>query len=801
MTDLGKRRFYELRVHGVAGTPPAGMLGMRPEPVDPPPDTCGQPKRPLEIGLYSRPSGGEELRAFSWGSLTSGSRRTAFYVLLLPYMLANVAGWMMLPLPQEGATLADPDARRSGPLRVVTLLVRLAGLLVTFIFALSTYLIVTDLGAYQWLVRGHGWPAWWVGIGVLVTAGAVLLLFYFTRVRLPHDARYKDPWSDEADPVGYAWIHHAQAELWSHPGIIVRLRWLHLAAAWASIALVAALARPWLPGGEWQAWDRGAVGLAIAALALAVLLMCVVTLGRGAKIPPWVSRAIRWVSWSLALVAVLVSAARIAGIGAPGPGQFLPAIRGGSAWVALAYLLLVLTAGLLGWIKRSQRDVPRRAGWNLPGLLLLAAATSSGVGAALALQAARLLGGCDRLEGFGGGTCPIAVGSSGDWLAIAFTTGLAVLGATLLVRFLAAYRTHRSAEQRVMVAVRAVLDRASWLLAMVVILGFVAIAAGLSVAAAKEEMPSTTSLPGSVELLITVLLVAPIVVVAFWLTGRVEPLGLRLLAILGLGALIGFTVVAVANGWEHSVLGLSVPPRTFLELAQLAGLLPLTLLVTRFLYAGLEDRSIRRGVGILWDIGTFWPRWFHPFAPPTYSDRAVVGLRRHLDQWLTDPSCRVLLAAHSQGSIIGAAAVLGMAEARCSQLAFLTYGSPWSRFYVEFYPAMFSTDCLSALCKRLGAGAGGRAVRWRNLYRISDPIGGPIRGNVDNVALDDECGLVHSSYDLEPAYQQAARDLREQLLRDEEAHRQQEPEGQDEAGGGGEGGQQRGTLGGAGQQA
>lgn len=161
-----------------------------------------------------------------------------------------------------------------------------------------------------------------------------------------------------------------------------------------------------------------------------------------------------------------------------------------------------------------------------------------------------------------------------------------------------------------------------------------------------------------------------------------------------------------------------------------------------------------------------------------------------------DPDHRVLLAPHSQGSI-GAAAILGMAEDRTSRVALLTHGSLWSRCYAEFCPAVFSSDCLEALSKRL---QDGDAVRWRNLYRTSDPIGGPIPvQGVDVEPLVDERKRVHESYDREDAYKQAVRELR-RVLCEQQAPGQQQPEHQDEAGGAGEGGQERGALDGAGQQ-
>ena len=64
----------------------------------------------------------------------------------------------------------------------------------------------------------------------------------------------------------------------------------------------------------------------------------------------------------------------------------------------------------------------------------------------------------------------------------------------------------------------------------------------------------------------------------------------------------------------------------------------------------------RRVLGSLFDVGTFFPRAFHPFAPPAYAERAVPELTRRI--WrLHDNGGRVVLTAHSQGSVIAAAAV------------------------------------------------------------------------------------------------------------------------------------------------
>jgi hypothetical protein len=183
-----------------------------------------------------------------------------------------------------------------------------------------------------------------------------------------------------------------------------------------------------------------------------------------------------------------------------------------------------------------------------------------------------------------------------------------------------------------------------------------------------------------------------------------------------------------------------------------------------------EDPGTRRQVGIIWDLGTFWPRAVHPLAPPCYAERAIPDLIRRIDYHAGIPECPadpataptdetpqerpvapagdphegrpVVLSCHSQGSVIGAATVLQLTYEASSRVALLTYGNPVRRLYSRFFPAYFDLDTVTRIGSLLGdpkqvqrkpgqagpiAGAQGRATwRWRNLYRPTDPIGGPM---------------------------------------------------------------------------
>ncbi|MDQ4068598.1 MAG: alpha/beta hydrolase, partial [Actinomycetota bacterium] len=140
----------------------------------------------------------------------------------------------------------------------------------------------------------------------------------------------------------------------------------------------------------------------------------------------------------------------------------------------------------------------------------------------------------------------------------------------------------------------------------------------------------------------------------------------------------------------------------------------------------LRNSGARRNVGNLWDVMTFFPRRFHPFAVRPYAERAVPRLQRHIE---AQPG-PVLVSAHSQGTVLAFAALRGLAgRPVLRRVALVTYGSPLSRLHARFFPHYFNADEFKALHDELWA--------WRNFYRYTDHIGQKVFDEVADAAADD----------------------------------------------------------------
>lgn len=137
----------------------------------------------------------------------------------------------------------------------------------------------------------------------------------------------------------------------------------------------------------------------------------------------------------------------------------------------------------------------------------------------------------------------------------------------------------------------------------------------------------------------------------------------------------------------------------------------------------LRAESTRRNIGRLWDVLNFWPRVTHPFAPPCYGEAIVPMLSYRIKKLLSyGEDYRVLLAGHSQGSVVAMAAVAatepeaGFAE----RIALVTYGSPIAVLYERFYRGVFGAKgkAINKTQRKVGS--------WHHFLAMTEPFAFPL---------------------------------------------------------------------------
>ncbi len=178
----------ELRVHGVGGTPPDAILGdLAPEQVMGDAIAGFYRSSDHRAGDEDRVAGRDvdrHVEVFSWGGLTSRSKIRVLWLALLPFLFANLAGWMC------------PAGTRASAwrFRLHRLAAGLCALALTVNAALIAVMISADVNAYQtsragiarhqWWLAPLGWhfvarhPARQVTAGVLVVVLFVLALVW-----------------------------------------------------------------------------------------------------------------------------------------------------------------------------------------------------------------------------------------------------------------------------------------------------------------------------------------------------------------------------------------------------------------------------------------------------------------------------------------------------------------------------------------------------------------------------------------------------------------------------------------------
>ncbi|MFV0131145.1 hypothetical protein ACLGI4_26125 [Streptomyces sp. HMX112] len=733
----------ELLVHGVGGTTPAEMLD-DPRTVRMTGDeTAAMYRRTADREAEKQPErfrDGPVPEAYTWCNLTSGNGSRALWLLLLPFMVANLAHWMR-----------PPAERRRGTVRLYGVLVRLLALTLTVLLTAAACEVALDLAAWQCAgsaacARDRSWlgfmsaarDGWWsqpgrrLALAALVPAALVGLLWYLSNRTWSAYEAQRPPRGDEDGPAEPA--HRPRPALgrpgfWYGRRLVARLRAAHTAAGFLTVAAAVA--------GAAARHDRGAGGTTRAVIGWAlegtlvvggvVVLWVVCRRGRSERrVDDRIDRVVVTALPGSAL-ALLALTVLYAGWSRPG-WQSAGALPGDVAFrvIALAQGSLVLALGVAALRLHRGAPYPRTVvhGLGGPVVAMLACALGGVMAGGVAQRVADWLDG-PGTPGMGGGPIvgpPVLL----SWQASVIPVLLLLL---LVPALVLAVRTALAA-RRLAPVVEAEYE-------------------------GEEPDPVRTRRIAAARARAALTDAAPVVV------GIVS--GATLL--LGAGAVAGAWVTGQVPG--RAFAGKHPFVEGVAGSAQALGSWLIGFGFILFVTWGrraYKDASARRTIGILWDVGTFWPRAAHPFAPPCYAERAVPDLAWRMSSWTGRTGGRLVISGHSQGSVLAAAAVWQLPEGTRRRVALLTYGSPLERLYGRWFPAYFGPGPLGALHRDVHC--------WRNLWRHTDPIGGPVRlppeagkPEVDHRALRDpvvygrthdhplpEPILGHGDYQADPVF-------------------------------------------------
>ncbi|MBG6064560.1 hypothetical protein [Micromonospora ureilytica] len=655
----------QLRVHGVSAIGPEDLLD-RPDVQQVAGDHRGGFYRVRPGNHEGGETDGVTLEAYRWNNLPAGNAlRTLAMVILLPFMLINLAIWMR------------PAGAGSDP--VIKALCRLLALTLTGMYVLSMVGIALDVIAWKCMsspecLAGRSWLSWLGGrpaglrLAVLALApvAAISLVWGLSaRPALPfHVFRAAD------QPLA---AHRLTAVgRWDNEPLVGRMRSIHVAAAFATLDLS-------LLGA------RAAQGLSIGTVALTtvaglLLVTCAVLLCTPPLTAPTEGRLDR-----------LVSALRAVTLG-----------------LTVLVWIHVLTSSA-SWPERN--GLP---GYNLTvvGLFIGQAVLLAALGAVLFWHRDRQSDAAPSL-GFGALAASVAAIS----LALTFSAELAYRVSDVL------NRGAPTAEALITSPPRACI----W-----VILGFtLAVLVTLVVAG----IDSLASRPGRIRAASAILARdfpdAPAdatprlrqvrkAIAHARFTERLVPLAVLYACLAG----IGMTMVALGllptppGELIQRYVGL---PASFVDFGIGVGSYLIAAIIVGLVIGGIfayRTPGFRRYVGVLWDLGTFWPRAAHPFAPPCYAERAVPELTCRITH-LVDSGNTVVLTGHSHGSVLLAATVLQLPPRVAERVALLTHGSPLRRLYARLFPAYVNDEVIHEIADRVD-------WRWVNLWRDTDPIGGRV---------------------------------------------------------------------------
>ncbi|MFL1379409.1 hypothetical protein [Nocardiopsis protaetiae] len=696
-TGPGHRR-VELRVHGVSGGQAEELLDVEPAMRVGGDRLAGFFR--WRRGADTETVPGVRREIFAWGNLTSGSASRAFWLLLLPFMLVNVAYWMRpgrATRNLRGAARVADNVYGAG--------MRLLALSLTVLITVAAAGIGVDLlgwqcaaGLSEECVRARPWLSFWaspdsvlsatgpaLAVGSLVPLAVVAVLWRLSR----RTAADYEVVSTSAPPVYDPKAPLSHPDLWRNSEIMARLRSAHIAVSLGVLSLLVAV--PALlydtAGGPARPWGAALVG----ALGAVSLVSAASALVPGVD-PRWNARADRLCRLLRDTTLALLAATAVYVLW-PRPGWVAQGRLPGHAsvlnalfTVQVALVLLTLAAAVVLYASaRAHRGAAMR-GMAGPATAALGALTGGAFSAAAVYQGAQWLSGCRALSTPGADCLPLETPTVYSWLqlAIALEAVLAVaVAAVLAVRLRRGTRAHLAAVTEDYE--RSVRDRRTW-----------------DIAKARALGRMTEVLPGVLVALLVPAVALGALVLYSVLTGHLTPNGPEPAA-----AAVADRTRVLAQGAVSVLIGAG----SLLGGAALVALV----WIGRSAY---RDRPTRQAVGALWDVGTFWPRVAHPLAPPSYAERAVPQLVARVAR-MTREGTAVVLSGHSQGSVLAAATVWQLPDDCLGRVALITHGSPLDRLYARYFPAFFGPEPFADLH--------GRVAGWRNLWRTTDAIAGPVR--------------------------------------------------------------------------
>ncbi len=785
----------EIRVHGVGGTPPEDLLGdLRPTRV------AGDRIAGFYRTSDAR---GRHREAYSWGGLTSHSPLRVLWTPLLPSMLANMAGWMARRrvMSDDEEASAEPATRTFRSFaRLAALALTLSTAIMVTMPSLDTFayqcLGQQPCRSRLWgapflnFVAPYDRPGFRLAAGIIApVAVAVLFHILASRSRTSYEG-VEPPAPGTARPVPYGRCAAAQpgglrsADFWSGRRWHQHLSELHLAAGLAVGAGILGWCVSEL-GGRADLTDTGAhVTARAASMASAVVIAAVIVmlgsdegheqLARGTLLAA-VGALLASVAGALTLPLELNEAG-----GGPEavtqPAGVLPGIGSAVAagWTLTIVLLVPLMIQLVAaWVIRWRNalTVEHRGPGRIKRLTALARGSVSVFPwaapvvlnvVALILANAVLLS-LMMLVADGLGTVAYGLGpqdpggapAAGDYAGpvlwvpktVASIASILALGlVAVLALFAAAAGVWLSVKSR---------QRA---VSLVVELRRDYDAADTAQAGPPREAPapaSGTSRNSGDAWTVSAFDPAPFSrdraattragdgarpsawvrkVARMRLIGEYAPtLAAYLMIAVAGSALLGAALFAT----QVFVFGQDPPFLNIGAATWISASLPIVYGVV--LRLAFRQEKWRKVLMSPFDVGTFFPRSFHPFAPPSYTERAVPELTRRI--WrLHDNPGRVVLTAHSQGSMV-AADVLARQSARHEEKAvgLVTLGSPLAKLYRWAFPALVS----DGLLQNFAGGHGGIGdLRWRNVYYETDYIGGPVATDDWPASADTDVRLV-----------------------------------------------------------